>query len=326
MTSLCHGLPALINDADVDNDLPSDCSLHGLEAADILYPFPGESTGVSVFIQYVRIGRILSRVREKLYTTTKRRNGAIKIKDLAFDLRMWAQDLRSNGIYFDVGSLSETASGPVKRDIAGSNMWLQMLGNVAMVLINRPGLSFDDTTAEFAGCLLANAQSSGANLVLLEESRPPLWLRNLSMVSPGMVFQSALMHVYFQCYSPTIQLQGVPSLEASLHMVSHGISILERDNAMLNPPATSAPRPGSHESLSEVIEVLKLLQALLIQRRQLTANPVTLLETTPFQSESAMLSEQDWGTDALETLNYFSATDWAYEIPGPFMGFPDVDL
>ncbi|KAJ5100058.1 hypothetical protein N7532_007059 [Penicillium argentinense] len=75
MASLLHGLPSLINDVDVDNDMPMDCHLHDLDMEELSYPLPGERTAVFVFIQYVLLGEILSSTRGMNalhhYATTK---------------------------------------------------------------------------------------------------------------------------------------------------------------------------------------------------------------------------------------------------------------
>ncbi|KAJ5736490.1 uncharacterized protein N7483_001615 [Penicillium malachiteum] len=182
VTSLIHGLPSLINDVDVDCDMPTDCHMDDLDAAEPSHPLPGERTAVFLFIQYVALGKILSRIREMLYTTTQRRNGATKINDLTMDLRMWNQNLKMTGIIFDIGTIpSPFLSNESADDTERTVLWLQLLANIAMVLINRPGLSFDDTTVEFANCLRACVASSTVNLLLLKEIQAPNWLRNPSL-------------------------------------------------------------------------------------------------------------------------------------------------
>jgi hypothetical protein len=305
---------------DVDNDLPSDCYLLGLDSADISHPLPGETTAVFVFIQYVRIGKIFSRIREMLYTTTRRRNGAAKIKELDLDLQMWSQSLKAHGIQFEIGTLNEAAGKGIER----TKLWLQLLANIAMVFIHRPGLSFDDSTPEFANCLQACVASSSAGLALLENTHVPRWLQNLSMMGPGVVFQSALMHVHYQCQSSTVNIEAGPSLETSLNFVLKGRSILEKDSS-LNTRVPNSQQPIYHESISEVIGVLDLLHSLLVQKRQLQADTGSLSSHAILGDPPVFFDELNWGTEALDVLNYVTATDWDYDIPGPFMGYPELE-
>lgn len=323
MTSLLHGLPALINDVDIDNDLPSDCHLLGFDASDISHPLPGEKTGVFIFIQYVRIGRIFSRIREMLYTTTKRRNGAAKIQELDLDLRMWIQSLKSDGIHLEIGTpkLPEVS----QKQSEQTTIWLQLLANFAMILIHRPGLSFDDNTPEFANCLRACVASSSANLAILECSSIPRWLQNLSMNGPGTIFQSALMQAFSQCQAPTITSQICQPLEGSLNSVSKGVAILER-YIVGNISTNDSNQSVHNQSLAEVIGVLNLLHSLLSWKRPTLANTEPEIDQGVLDQTSLFFGMPTWSTDGLDVLNYVTATDWAYEIPGPFMGYPDLGV
>lgn len=325
MTSLLHGLPALINDVDVDNDLPSDCYLLGLDSADISHPLPGENTAVFVFIQYVRIGKILSRIREMLYTTTKRRNGVAKIKELDLDLQMWSQSLKAHGIKFEIGALPTINPLEVTgKGIERTTLWLQLLANIAMVFIHRPGLSFDESTSQFANCLRACVASSSAGLALLENTHVPRWLQNLSIMGPAVVFQSGLMHVYYQCLSATVQLEGGPSLETSLDLILKGRSILEK-HIILNPQVPGSRKSIYHGSISEVIGVLDLLHSLLVQKGKFQANTGSLSSHDILGDPPVFFDGINWGTEALDVLNYVTAADWAYDIPGPLMGYPELE-
>ncbi|KAJ5092842.1 hypothetical protein N7456_008703 [Penicillium angulare] len=322
ITSLLHGLPSLIHDVDVDNDMPLDCHINDLDAADISHPLPGERTAVFIFIQYVNLGKILSRVREMLYTTTQRRNGAVKIHDLNLNLRMWNQNLKMNGIDFDIGNVSSRdTSGEPASENERTTLWLQLLANVAMVLVHRPGLSFDDTTVDFSNCVGSCLASGTAILSLLHDPQAPQWLRNMSLVGPSMVFQSSLMHIYGQCYSRSVHLEGCPSLETSIDCLQNGISILQRDGA-------NSSHFGSsfyHESITETIKTLQLLHTLLAQDGQNTPGAGPSIYDEILGQPPGILDDQVWSANALDALNYVIPTDWMYEVPGPFMGCMDLD-
>ena len=322
-TSLLHGLPASIDHADVDNDIPIDCYLHDLDDTDLTHPLPGEKTAVFVFIQYTIIGRIFSRIRQMLYTTTQRRDSVAKIKELDLEVRMWNQNLQLQGLDLDIG-VASTLSLPGKSSnkLDNTTLWLQLLTNVAMILIHRPGLSFDDSSAEFGDCLQACVASSSANLIYIDDSQTPVWLLNMSMMTPGVIFQSALTLVYFQCHAPASTWEAGPRLDTNLKLISKGTVILERNIANQN--INDFEQPYYRHSISEVIGVLNLLRSLLSRKRQSLPNTESHLDYVAVNEVSMFFDESTWSTNAIDTLNYISATDWDYENPGPFMGFPSL--
>lgn len=309
-------MPTLINDADVDNDMPVDCYLHDLDATDLSHPLPGERTAVFVFIQYVALGRKLSRILDLLYTTTRRRDGAVKIAELDLELRMWNQSLKTGGIFFDIGNVSELSSGGTHHSDEKIKAWLQLTANLSMVLVHRPGLSFSDTTTEFANCLRTCLDCSQVILSLLSDSNYPQWLRNISFMGPGTVFQSALMYAYCQCKCLPSKSEGIPSLETSVTMISKGISILDHD-LRCHP---TGPDFYS-ESITEVIGTLRTLQSSLAQVAHAAADATNIMQE---YHDPNIFDEHTWGSNALDELNYMTATDWMGEIPGPFMGFMDL--
>lgn len=300
-----------------------DCYMDDLDAAELTYPLPGERTPVFLFVQYVSLGKLLSRIREMLYTTTQRRNGASKINDLNLDLKIWNQNLKMTGITFDIGIIpSSSPRNESSYENEGPVLWLQLLANTAMVLINRPGLSFDDTTVEFANCLRACVASSAANLSLLEGHQVPHWLRNMSLFGPSMVFQSALMHVYCQCYRRTISLQECPALEASVGGISNAISILEKDRTDFH--HVNSNQSFYHQSMNEAVSTLKLLLSLLSTPEHIEAGAELSVDQGFVSQSPGTLDDPSWSATALEDLNYVLDTDWIYEVQGPFMGGMDL--
>ncbi|KAL4868387.1 fungal-specific transcription factor domain-containing protein [Aspergillus spectabilis] len=93
ITATVHGLPPLISDTDVDNDMPTDCRLLDLEAGGLLHPLPGETTPVFLFNLYATMGKKMSSILDILYTTTQRRQGSVKIEKLDREMRVWSQNL-----------------------------------------------------------------------------------------------------------------------------------------------------------------------------------------------------------------------------------------
>lgn len=305
ITSIVHGLPLLINDIDVDNDMPTDCRLHDLNDTELLHPLPGQTTPVFYFNHYVTMGKKLSSILHNLYTTTQRRQGGIKIERLDRDMKVWSQNLDAI-------------------EDSGMNLmvlWLRLLTHLAMVLIHRPGLTFaENTTPEFGTCLNACVRSSTEILHLLggAGSDTTLYFHSLSPVGPGLVFQCALMHVYCQCKLKTLsnlEASDFPSLQESIGAIYNAVDLLERysQRALLYPPGNF-----QHHSINATIKVLKDVTLALKHSDHAPELPAeeTWLPETPSLS---------FGCNSLYDLNYMTAMDWAQDISdtfGDLPGFP----
>ena len=275
-----------------------------------------------MFLQYVSLGKKLSRILDLLYTTTQRRDGARKITELDRDLRVWNQNLNANGILFDIGNSGlKNSSGSASHSNENTTIWLQLMANITMTLIHRPGLSFDDTTPEFGNCLRACLDSGSAILSLVETSHIPKWLRNLSLIGPATIFQSALVHIYSQFKYRTFKPDGFPILDTSMGVVSKGISILTMDVQRCR----DTPEEGEFYSkaLSEVIETLRTLLSSLPVVAQGFVDTTHVDHSIPISDAPETFDEQIWGGNALEALNYMTASDWMGDA-SPFMGFMDL--
>ncbi|CAG8415297.1 unnamed protein product [Penicillium salamii] len=320
-TSVLHGIPPLINDVDVDNDLPIDCHLHDLEATELSHPLPGERTGVFLFLQYVSLGKKLSRILNLLYTTTQRRDGARKITELDRDLRVWNQNLKAHGIVFDIGDSGlQHSTGNTGRPYQSATLWLQLMSNMTMNLIHRPGLSFDDTSPEFGICLRACLNSGTAVLSLVESLQIPRWLRNLSLVGPATIFQSSLVHIYSHLKLGMSEPDGLPSPDTSMSEISKAISLLKADvqSSVIN----QAPGNFYCQSLNEIIETLQsLISSLPMVAQGFLDTELVVNEDAP---TTDTFDEQAWGGNALDALNYMTASDWMGNASNSFMDFMDL--
>ncbi|KAH6654224.1 fungal-specific transcription factor domain-containing protein [Truncatella angustata] len=191
-TAIIHGLPQTIKDADVDVDLPSDGELEATSDSGLTLPLPGENTPIRDFITLCRLSQILSSMLSQLYTTTNRRGGRDKIKGLDGHLLLWEVRLRNNDDADDIEhSLKQSADCE-----SSPKMWLSLMKNVARLLIYRPGLTFDTTTPQFRECLDVCTRVSFNIVSLLTQAQA----RELRVIMPsvyGLVFQCALVHVYY---------------------------------------------------------------------------------------------------------------------------------
>jgi hypothetical protein len=287
-----------------------------LEATELSHPLPGERTAVFVFIQYVSLGKKLSRILDLLYTTTQRRDGARKIAELDRDLRVWNQNLGAVGILFEIGSsgsIHSTASASHFNET--TTLWLQLMANITMTLIHRPGLSFDDTIPEFGNCLRACLDSGNSILSLVKTFNIPTWLRNISLVGPATIFQSALVHVYSELKYRTFKPHGFPALDTSTGVISRAISILTLD--VQDSRVLQTERDFYSESLNEIIVTLRtLLSSLSIVTQDFT-DPANVDESMPI-SNTETFDDENWSGNALEALNYMAASDWMGDA-SPFM-------
>lgn len=231
MTAIVHGTPRLIQDLDVDNDLPIDCELQSLEE-NPARPLPGEPTPVSLFIFYIQLLKIVSSILGQLYTTTDRRGGLEKITRLDREIRVWnaALNKHSRGSPFEVGRADKTISRlRGKRQIDNEDRItarLELLANYAMILIHRPGLTFDSETPGFQGSLRHCVQFYTSIITLLSASQLHV-ARILELpFGPSMAFQSGLIHIFYYHHQQNGLTKDVP-MDQSQGITARAIDVLQ---------------------------------------------------------------------------------------------------
>ena len=190
------GLPKLIRDAYVDNDYPIDCELGGLDTIDISYPLPGESGAIPDFVVLVKLARIQDMILETLYTTTDRRDGVAKISKLQNDLNGWNLT-HSETQPFIVGA-SHKSQGPGDGFYSSQGLvdwWIQLQGNLCLLLIHRPALTYKPEVPQFAKsfkqCMLASRE------IIQPVCEAPTSAISLAPCEVDLVFQAALVHVWY---------------------------------------------------------------------------------------------------------------------------------
>ncbi|CAK7205113.1 hypothetical protein SEUCBS139899_007878 [Sporothrix eucalyptigena] len=223
VVSIIHGLPRLITDDDVDVDYPLDCELNETSATAPAFPLPGETTPVSGFTTYVQLGRILSDMLAELYTTTKRRRGAEKIAALQNAVQAWRQRTH----WPPDADGTDAAESPDHADTLGSPdsdshakmaLWTAFMAHLTTLLIHRPALTFDDTTAPFAESLRVCAEASAAILRLLG-SQAGRTILGIAPAGPGLILQCGLIHVF---YRVTMHGRGQDALDDQNERDSQG--------------------------------------------------------------------------------------------------------
>jgi hypothetical protein len=56
----------------------------------------------------------------------------------------------------------------------------------------------------------------------------------------------------------------------------------------------------------------------------LVETPHVMNDGVPVSNAPDTFDEQNWGGNALDSLNYMTASDWMGDPSGPFMGFMDL--
>lgn len=335
ITSVTNGLPELVKDADVDNDMPVDCILDDLNVELLSHPLPGETTPVFLFNQYVLLCKKLSAILSQLYTTTQRRGGAEKIMRLDRDLRVWNHSFNAlpHVAPFEVAEVSpHTYEDDGNEGLALMNHWVQLLANIAMIQIHRPALTFNLNTPEFNSGLKTCVKSSSAILSLLENTTFGWWLRSICPSSPAIVFQSALMHIYFHCSSSITTPIGSGSRSTSISTIAKAVQLLR----CYLPDDPNIQEAGCSEfcqqPIVQAMETLTSLQQTLSQdsipQMEMTAQegvaPTSqpLAHVSPGLQNGALDHVEAWNSNALECLNNFDTIDWMWSGVEQFPAVP----
>jgi hypothetical protein len=166
---------------------------------------PGEITKLGYFLHYLQLTQILARALDLLYKTSDRRNGPEKIARLEDKLRIWKQNLPRTPLDESLASLrvpgeAQTLSSldlPVLSDSETfMSLWLRLIGELAMVLIHRPALTFDIQEPQFQKSLKACTDSSARIILILRQGITHRRLFSMWPSGPLMVACSALMLLY----------------------------------------------------------------------------------------------------------------------------------
>lgn len=307
------GLPQLIHDADVDVDYPIDCELDGVEATEISFPLPGETTGIMPFLALVGLSRILADVLEKLYTTTSRRRGPEKIKRLHNDLINWRQRFESH-----FSKPYDSQSG-----ISITRTLLSVLDQLTIIWIHLPGLTFENTTPEFQTSL-DECTAASSSLIEILISVPNLHILSNIPIGPNIVLQCGLVHIFYQLNHMNRAGQApLTSPKNSKAMLGQAINVLSR-YTNLSLGQSSEVQSYSQPFLVAVSEASQLLQSLrqdVIEKdpvamdvssdtsnaQLFSANPSS--DNTWFQ-QMPLLSGVDGEFGSLEDLNNLDYMEW----------------
>lgn len=331
-TALIHGLPRLLQDADIDNDLPIDCELDDSGQAGLSHPLPGEPTPVSVYIHYVQLSKIVSAMLGQLYTTTQRREGEEKILNLDRDLRGWHQNLCSALRIAPTLECAETLphKARLQRFLDCENFtiaWLDLMANYALVLIHRPALTFDKRTTRFRESLNVAVKASAAIIRLADCSSFHRRAIDCAPFGPAVIFQSALMQIFNVCLGEFGVLAALATPASAI--VDEAVRLLQ---AMRGDSHSDESHP---DSLGPSIDLLRTLSMQFLETGIRNTEPPES-EPLPTNGHSGQ-SEQPsvpieasgpaerehspfdlWNSSALWSLNNLDTFDFDWESAGLF--------
>lgn len=315
----------MIQDSDVDTAIPEDYELGDFDDQLALHPLPGESTPVSLYIDYVRLSKLMSTILSQMYTTNSRRGGAEKIARLGRDLHVWHHALIDSLqlTSFEIGDFSRMARIPKLDRFSDSEqhmiLWLELMANYAMVLVHRPALTFDPSTQQFGDSLTICVRSSTAIINLMDAVFMTGFGHSIAPFGPSIVFQSALMLIFHRYHVEAgVVGEGTDAAEP-IAAVSRAVGILR--NMALEFSGTA----GSLEALQSPIDLLRSLAVLgtgshrnVDGAAHSTASP---RNTTPFADAAIpLVPETASNAGVLQTLNDIDAFNWYFGEPSSNSG------
>lgn len=285
-SSTYHGLPRLIRDQDVDTDLPLNLNHVDMSLSPMAFPLPGEGSQVDSAIAMFEITRILGSALENLYTTTQRRGGVAKIKQLQAELDVWTRKTSSllntgpnkpKGTYSGLNLSFEPATAN-EAEPPLEAIWLQVVFCIATIHVHRPALSFTSPEPQTADSLkrctdasrilidtITKAIMPEDSIQGLQDSPENLFLVTLYPSGPHILWQTGLHILYAHWKSrqarttntvPPIQAGGAEEADnAAISRCAAGLRQLEAITANNNRPSSEAGR------LVECADVLDRLRA-----------------------------------------------------------------
>lgn len=293
----------------MDNDLPLSCELEDLSSSELGLPLPGEPTSVSLYICYVQLAKLLSAILDELYTTTCRRGGVEKIARLERDLQNWKHSFSYHlrlmpSKVGDQGSIPQQSTSKSEFSMTS---WLELMSNLAMVLLHRPALTYEPTRPQFVDSLKVCVQSCIAILELLAEDGLRHQPYHGLPFGPSLVFQSALMLIFYCCNTRGDDPAIVISRSDCKMLVIHAIQSLQ--SILLD----NGQDPNA-EDLRHAIGALSNLNLLILEPTDVFSMSEPLIlpvsEHVPLSDSLTSTNEDFWASNVLDNLNHLSDVDW----------------
>jgi hypothetical protein len=283
---------------------------------------PGEATSFSHFLLYLRLVRIISNTVRRLYTTTLRRGAVDKIQTLSRELHVWEHTFNQ--------SLGVNRSSSVV-DLTFIVPYLQLMSNVAMLMIHQPALTFGPEFPQFKKSLVACTRSCMQIVILLDSNKSERRISYLQPSAARLIFQSALMCLYNTWHDLSANPNEKPTEDQTpfsvpmKQMIDTATGLLELHRSEW---ATTHRADSSHESsstldaLNRTIDLLRRLETETTQRTMSrdahasSVSPTAMPDATRFpQQLGAEVNASDdlWGPSALDGLNQLGMLEYGNE-------------
>lgn len=312
-------------------EYPLDCEMDQVEASQLNLPLPGESTAVSDFIAFAHLSRILAGILQQLYTTTDRRHGEKKITKLRGELQAWSQHFRTK-----LADPVALPSGSIE-DADFPRLWLSALLAKAEILIHRPGLTFDENSPEFRDCLDHCSGSSAVLIQLLCSHCGRECLAWMMPLGPATLFQSGLMHLYYQLHSGDAGEEwGRVPTDSSVELIAMASELLQNYPTLsITPGIESCERSRSFGDALKTSGLLLASLAGLITGSEAQAASQSTLDVsmpTPMDGTGSLdgvrnsARDEEWVASILTTpgslgdINQHDYLDWVLD--SPFSSLP----
>ncbi|PLB53492.1 hypothetical protein P170DRAFT_473353 [Aspergillus steynii IBT 23096] len=242
---ILYGLPRTIQLADTDTDLPINTDYDDLCCDQLSYPLPGETTNVEPFLHHVLLTQILSRCLEQMYTTTNRRGGVAKIHRLQREIEVWKQNVQSDlpgvalvkqRIQTKLDNINNNNSAILPAQHPDfSSLWLFMLGELAVMLIHRPALTFGPREPQFVDSLQSCVEAATHLISAFDIAREEYLITRLWPLGYHLIFQSGLTLLYDRWFQdltrPPRAVTNVPNLAP---LICLGIGLLSKHATILD--------------------------------------------------------------------------------------------
>lgn len=331
-SSILYGLPRTIQLADTDTDLPINTDYDDLCCDQLSYPLPGETTNIEPFLHHVLLTEILSRCLEQMYTTTNRRGGVKKIRRLQREIEVWQQNVQSalpgiaivkQKVYTklqNIKSNSHSTALPAQ-NADFSSWWLFMLGELAVMLIHRPALTFGPHEPQFVESLQSCVEAATHLILSFDFVQNEYLITRLWPLGYHFIFQSGLTLLYDRWFEdlprPSRTATNIPHL-ASLICIA--VNVLSKHATLLDEATVSEDTDfsSSTETMRTLRQTASCLHRLFIKTIEKGTvsdqHALTMQSTTevPTPGLDSIVPDFDGlqNVDPLTVLPEFTASMW----------------
>ncbi|KAK1148787.1 hypothetical protein N8T08_008672 [Aspergillus melleus] len=325
-SSTIYGLPRTVQLADTDTDLPINTDYDDLYCDQLSYPLPGETTNVEPFLHHVLLTQILSRCLEQMYTTTNRRGGVAKIHRLQREIEVWKQNVQSalpglaliqQEIHAKRDNIHNRSTVILpSQHLDFSSLWLYMLGELSVMLIHRPALTFGPQEPQFVDSLQSCVESA-TNLVLaFEYAQSDYPITRLWPLGYHFVFQSGLMLLYDRWFEDLPRPPRAATNMSNLApLICTTVNVLSKHAAFLDEAMVSGATDVSSatETMRTLRQTASYLHRLFIQTMDRESPPIGQSQNPAFPMEApiAELSSAVSDLGALQSLESPALPEYA---------------